>query len=85
MVEREGSRLFAQLGLQQRCEIFPKSETEFFWKVVDAQVRFVKDGEGKIREAVHRQNGATIHAPRLEELRIAEVDPSAYDARPTEN
>ena len=80
MVEREGTHLFAQLGTQPRFEIFPKSETEFFWKVVDAQVNFVKGPDGKIVEAVHRQGGGTIHAPRLENLKVVEVDPSRYDA-----
>ena len=80
IVEREGAHLFAQLGMQPRFEIFPKSETEFFWKVVDAQVNFVKGSDGKIVEAVHHQNGGIIHAPRLEKLQVVEVDPSAYDA-----
>ena len=80
MVEREGAHLFAQLGMQPRFEIFPKSETEFFWKVADAQVNFVKGPDGKIVEAVHHQNGGVIHAPRLEPLKVVEVDPSAYEA-----
>jgi CubicO group peptidase (beta-lactamase class C family) len=79
-VSREGEHLFAQLTFQPRFEIFPKSETEFFWKVADAQVQFVKGEDGKIVEAVHHQNGAVIHARRLGELKIAEVDPSVYDA-----
>jgi CubicO group peptidase (beta-lactamase class C family) len=79
-VEREGDRLFAQLGTQQRFEIFPKSEFEYFWKVADAQVSFVKGPNGKIAEAVHRQNGGTVHAPRLESLKVVSVDPAVYDA-----
>jgi CubicO group peptidase (beta-lactamase class C family) len=42
-VTKEGQHLYAQLTGQPRFEIFPKSGTEFFWKVVDAQVTFVKD------------------------------------------
>ena len=80
VVEREGTHLFAQLGMQPRFEIFPKSETDFFWKVADAQVNFVKGSDGKILEAVHHQNGGIIHAPRLEPLKVVEVDPSGYDA-----
>lgn len=79
IVEQDGTHLYAQLGMQPRFEIFPKSETEFFWKVADAPVKFVKGPDGKIVEAVHQQNGATIHAPRLGELKIVEVDPSTYD------
>jgi CubicO group peptidase (beta-lactamase class C family) len=79
-VEREGTRLFAHLGTQNRFEVFPKSDLEYFWKVVDAHVVFVKGQDGKIVEALHHQNGSVIHAPRLEGLKIVEVDPSAYDA-----
>jgi len=79
-VEREGDRLFAQLGTQPRFEIFPKSETQFFWKVVDAQVEFVKGPDGKVVEVIHHQNGSTLHAPRLQPLEVVKVDPAVYDA-----
>jgi hypothetical protein len=79
-VTKEGPHLYAQLGGQPRAEIFPKSDTEFFWKVVDAQVTFVKDNQGKVTKAVHHQSGQTINAPRLEDLKEAKVDPATYDA-----
>jgi CubicO group peptidase (beta-lactamase class C family) len=79
-VTREGDRLFAQLTGQPRFEIFPKSQTEFFWKVVDAQVEFVKDDEGKVVKAVHRQGGQTIQAARIPDVTVAKVDPKLYDA-----
>jgi CubicO group peptidase (beta-lactamase class C family) len=79
-VTKEGSRLYAQLGGQPRYEIFPRSETEFFWKAVDAQVTFVKDKNGKVTKAVHHQGGQVINAPRLEDLTEVKVDPAGYDA-----
>ena len=65
-VTREGDRVFAQLTGQPRFEIFAKSETEFFWQVVNAEVTFVKDKDGKVTKGVHRQGGKTFDAPRLE-------------------
>jgi CubicO group peptidase (beta-lactamase class C family) len=65
-VTREGNRLFAQLTGQPKFEIFPKSETEYFWKVVDAQVTFVKDAIGKVTKAIHHQNGRTFDAPKIQ-------------------
>ena len=56
-VTRKGNHLFAQLTGQPKYEIFPKSATEFFWKVVDAQVTFVKDATGTTGEAIHHQDG----------------------------
>jgi hypothetical protein len=64
-VTREGNHLFAQLTDQPKLEIYPNSETEFFWKVVDAQVTFVKDEKGKVIKAIHHQNGGSFEAPRI--------------------
>jgi CubicO group peptidase (beta-lactamase class C family) len=65
-VTREGNQLFAQLTGQPKFEIFPQSDAEYFWKVVDAQVTFVKDAGGKVTKAIHHQNGHTIDAPRIQ-------------------
>jgi CubicO group peptidase (beta-lactamase class C family) len=78
-VTREGDRLFAQLTGQPRFEIFPKAEGVFFWKVVEAEVTFVRDASGKVTKAVHRQGGQTIDAPRFETPALAKVDPARYD------
>ncbi len=79
-VTKEGRHLYAQLGGQPRYEIFPKSDTEFFWKVVDAQATFVKDKNGKAIKVVHHQGGQVINAPRLADLKEAKVDSASYDA-----
>ena len=42
-VTREGSHLFAQASGQPRFEIYAQSEAEFFLKVVDARISFLKD------------------------------------------
>ena len=65
-ITREGDRLFAQLTGQPRFEIFPKTEAAFFWKVVRAEVTFVRDPAGKVVRAVHSQGGTTFEAPRME-------------------
>jgi len=79
IVTQEGDRLFAQLGFQPRFELFPRSETEFFWKVVDAQVTFVKDPSGKVVGATHHQNGVTFHAPRLADVVETKLDDTHTD------
>jgi hypothetical protein len=79
-VTREGDRLFAQLTGQPRHEIFPKSETEFFWKVVEAEVKFVKNDQGAIIKAVHLQGGQTLHAPRLADEAVVQLDAATLDS-----
>lgn len=65
-VTRDGNHLFAQLTGQPKFEIFPESETKYFWKVADAQVTFVKDAAGKVTKAIHHQGGQTIDAPKIQ-------------------
>jgi CubicO group peptidase (beta-lactamase class C family) len=60
-VTEEGDHVYAQLGPQRKFEIFPKSESEFFWKVVDARVTFVKDAAGRVVSATHNQDGGGGH------------------------
>ena len=78
-VTREGNQLFAQLSGQPKFEIFAKSESEFFWKVVDARVQFVRDEKGQVTKAVHQQGGQTIQAPKMKDQTVAAVDPAAFD------
>jgi hypothetical protein len=66
-VTRDGNHLFAQFA-GRNCEIFPKSETEYFWKVMDAQVTFVKDDSGKVIKAVYHQGGKTTVGPKITSL-----------------
>ena len=52
-----GDRYFAQATGQGKFEIFPETETDFFYKVVDAQITFVKDATGKVTSLVLHQGG----------------------------
>jgi serine-type D-Ala-D-Ala carboxypeptidase/endopeptidase len=63
-ISREGDALFAQLTGQNRFEIFPEGEGEFFFKVVDAQLTFHKKAAGNIDHVVLHQNGVDQKAAR---------------------
>jgi|GEM_PF-2541536 len=56
-VRRDGDKLRAQLTGQPSFQVLPESETNFFFKVVDAQLTFVKDPSGKVTALVLHQNG----------------------------
>lgn len=66
IVSREGARFYSQLPGQAAVEIFPSSEREFFLKVVNAQLTFEVDAEGKVIAAVMRQNGRERRVPKIE-------------------
>jgi CubicO group peptidase (beta-lactamase class C family) len=85
-VTREGSRLFAQLTSQPRAEIFASGERDFFYKVVDAQITFVADDQGRVTGLVLHQHGADTPGKRLEgpapavkEHKEVAIDPALFD------
>jgi len=59
------NHLMARLTGQSYTEIFPESETEFFYKVVNAQLSFVKSSDGKVKSLVLHQNGADQPASKI--------------------
>jgi hypothetical protein len=79
-VTKENGRLLAQLTGQGALEILPRAQDEFFWKEVDAQITFVRDGQGHVTGGIHHQGGQTLNVPKLKEEAIARVDPVVYDA-----
>jgi CubicO group peptidase (beta-lactamase class C family) len=65
-ITREGDGLFAQATGQPQVQIFPESEREFFYKVVDAQITFYTDSSGRATSLTLHQNGRDMPAPRLQ-------------------
>ena len=61
----DGSQIFVQATGQQRFEIYPESQTKFYYKVVNAQIEFVKE-EGKISKLILYQNGREMPALKIE-------------------
>ena len=53
----EGDQLFAQATGQKKFPIFPESESKFFMKVVDAEIEFHTNEEGKVDYLVLHQDG----------------------------
>ncbi|MBO0749251.1 MAG: serine hydrolase [Porphyrobacter sp.] len=49
----------------QAAPIYPEAPTAFFWKVVDAQIRFVLDTGGTSAGAEFRQAGLTLNGKRI--------------------
>jgi CubicO group peptidase (beta-lactamase class C family) len=64
-VTRDGARLLTQATGQQQIEVFPESETTFFLTVVDAQLTFQRDADGKVTGLVLRQAGREMPAKKV--------------------
>ena len=65
-VKREGNQLRAQLTGQSFADIYPESETKFFWKIVDAQVEFTAGAGGATEKATIYQYGQVLPMPRID-------------------
>jgi D-alanyl-D-alanine-carboxypeptidase/D-alanyl-D-alanine-endopeptidase len=64
-IRREGDRLFAQVTGQPEHRIYPESETEFFWRVVEAQLTFTKNEQGEVTGFVLHQGGRDVTVKRV--------------------
>lgn len=64
-VTLEGDKLMTQATGQSTIEIFPSSPTEFFLKVVDAQITFVKDATGTVTQLILHEGGRDMSAKKI--------------------
>jgi CubicO group peptidase (beta-lactamase class C family) len=62
---REGDKFFMQPPGQNKTEILPESETDFFLAVVDVQLTFVKDDKGQVTQVILHQNGRNQTAKKI--------------------
>jgi CubicO group peptidase (beta-lactamase class C family) len=61
----DGNKIFAQATGQSEFEIFPSSETKFYYKVVNAQIEFVKNDESNFNKLILYQNNREMPAERI--------------------
>ena len=64
-VTKEGNQLKAQATGQPDFEIFPKTETEFYVKVVAAQITFNKNSAGVVESLTLFQGGQEIVGKKI--------------------
>ena len=60
----EDGTIWGQATGQSNFQVFAESETEFFYKVVDAQITFEVDESGSVAGLVLHQGGADTPAPK---------------------
>jgi D-alanyl-D-alanine-carboxypeptidase/D-alanyl-D-alanine-endopeptidase len=64
-VTLEDGQLMAQATGQDKYPIYAESETEFFYKVVDAQLTFEVGDDGTTEQLVLHQNGGHVPGKRV--------------------
>ncbi|MES2275533.1 MAG: serine hydrolase [Bacteroidota bacterium] len=66
IITNEAGQTYAQLTGQPKVEIYPESELDFFYTVVAAKIKFVKDDKGAVNKLVLVQGGKEFEALREE-------------------
>jgi protein-L-isoaspartate(D-aspartate) O-methyltransferase len=64
-ITRRGDRLFAQFAERPDIEIYPESDRQFFYKVMNAQITFVIDGDGFATGLIFHHGGRASSARRI--------------------
>jgi hypothetical protein len=62
VITSDGSQAYAQVTGQVKIEIYSKSELEFFYTAVEANIKFVIDNAGIIKKLTLFQNGQELEA-----------------------
>jgi hypothetical protein len=72
-ISQEGGQLYWQnQGIQARVPLYPASETNFFFKVVNSPLSFVKNSKGEVTKFILNFHGSTAEAVRVGELKAEE-------------
>jgi dipeptidyl aminopeptidase/acylaminoacyl peptidase len=66
IVEVDGSQIFLQVTGQPRAEMFPTSETEFFFKVSPSTVSFFRRDDSAVSHLILYAGGGETRADRVE-------------------
>lgn len=62
---QEDKLIFTPDG-QPSTQLFPQSETLFFFNIMDAKIEFVKDSSGKVEKFLFLQNGRSMEAKKIQ-------------------
>jgi hypothetical protein len=79
IVTLEDHQLQAQMTGQPKFPIFPSSKIEFFWREVDASIKFISDDKGNVTGAIHSQNGSQLEVKKLIDEKPVSINPAVFD------
>jgi hypothetical protein len=74
VISLEENKLFAQMSGQPKYELYANKDDEFFWKVVEANITFIRNDSGIVTHAVHYQGGTELKVTKLPELVTLSID-----------
>ncbi len=69
----EGDQLMSQPPGQGKVPLFAETETDFFVRVSEGQLKFITDTKGKVTHAILYQSGTEIKAPKISDNVVQRV------------
>jgi len=79
-VSVEENKLFAQMSGQPKFELFADNEDAFFWKVVEANIKFIRNDAGEVTQAIHFQGGNELEVMKLPDLKTFPLNKHEIEA-----
>jgi glyoxalase superfamily protein/uncharacterized protein DUF3471 len=73
-VTRNESQLVTRLTGQRTVPIYPQSNTEFFAKIVDAQISFITDARRQAESLVLHQHGRNVPMKRIDATMAQKIE-----------
>jgi Domain of unknown function (DUF3471)/Glyoxalase superfamily protein len=73
-ISRDGDQLISRLTGQRNVPLYGESKTEFFAKVVNAQISFITDKSGRAESLVLHQNGRDISMKRIDATEAERIE-----------
>ena len=67
VITREGDKLMTQIAGNPPQELFPETETQFFWQNIRGRLIFVKDEKGEVNEIMFDQGITPGRAKRIKD------------------
>lgn len=64
-ISRDGEQMMVQVNREKKAEIFASSETEFFTRRSDSQIKFVKNDQGQVTGLTISQSGRNVPAKKI--------------------
>jgi D-alanyl-D-alanine-carboxypeptidase/D-alanyl-D-alanine-endopeptidase len=65
-VTREGGHLLLQGDGDVKIAFYPENDQDFFAKIMDAQMTFNTDSQGRVKELIFRRSGLELQVTRVE-------------------
>jgi hypothetical protein len=73
-ISRDGDQLISRLTGQPTVRLYAESKTEFFAKVINAQISFIADASGRAEALVLHQNGRDVPMKRIDATEAQRIE-----------